>query len=113
MSEHTPGPWTVYKQPAGGHIHIHADGKIPFFGIAFMEMVNVSRKHQLIQEANATLMAAAPDLLEACEAMLANFSLDLWRKAAAEHGRVQPLEECIEVMTAAIAKARGQEAPDA
>lgn len=60
MSTHTPGPWQ-----AGQHgQHIVSAGEIP---IAHCPYVGIDDEHH----ANARLIAAAPDLLKACQKLLA------------------------------------------
>lgn len=58
MSKHTPGPWVIINHQIGG-----ADGKE--VGNAF-----APGRPAVEQEANARLIAAAPDLLEALESIL-------------------------------------------
>ncbi len=53
--------------------------------------------------ANARLMAAAPDLLAACEAVLGAYRVHNWRKAGVSNA----LYDAIEQVRAATAKARG------
>ena len=50
MAKHTPGPWTYHKLADGKFSVVH------WGPLAYLE-----------KEADAALMAAAPDLLEACE----------------------------------------------
>ena len=115
MSKHTPGPWTVHfhdsqewhitalkGEPRLGHTEWHAlaiaygNDKTPYEG-------------RDIAEANARLIAAAPDLLEACKAAaltLREFARHChesgWNNLGSEVGKAAiPLE-------AAIAKAEGQ-----
>lgn len=63
MSNHQPGPWYVYQDTAPGmewNRHIHWG---PNMTICFMAHSN--RKNPARDEANANLVAAAPDLFEA------------------------------------------------
>ena len=66
MAEHTPGPWMTRRHVSGPLADIysidHCDclATTAFHGWTFEEM-----------EANARLIAAAPDLLAACKAALA------------------------------------------
>ncbi len=57
---------------------------------------NVSRLCELLVEADMRLIAAAPELLAACEAAMRLMTLDF------------PLEECKAQIEAAIARAKGQ-----
>lgn len=52
-AKHTPGPWEV----AGGYIRTRFDGRNGGFSIARVEALNDER------DANAAVLAAAPDLL--------------------------------------------------
>ncbi|MFA5377170.1 MAG: hypothetical protein WC455_15570 [Dehalococcoidia bacterium] len=65
-TQHTPGPWEVYKGHDGklGQTHILAHNpntKLSDYAVAVMVDGN---------EADARLIAAAPDLLAACEQAL-------------------------------------------
>ena len=51
--QHTPGPWEV----AGGYVRTRFDGRNGGFSIARVEALNDEH------DANAALLAAAPDLL--------------------------------------------------
>lgn len=88
MSKHTPGPWSRDKNdslcsPDGRQVYVWNSG-----------LGNSYRSEET--DANARLIAAAPELLEACEAAEWN-SLDL-----PEHVRIK--------LQAAIAKAKGETA---
>src|SRR4051794_13527039 len=61
MVKHTPGPWYMAGVPAV----LSRDG----VGIADCRTVDTTPQEQ---EANARLIAAAPDLLAACKALLAD-----------------------------------------
>jgi hypothetical protein len=87
MSKHTPGPWLASQTYPGNDYCIHAQG-IPW-QLAYLAT------HSQIEwplEANARLIAAAPDLLEALQ--MAKTALEL-------RGPGWPLD----VVDAAIAKA--------
>ena len=64
--KHTPGPWKVTAHPPYNKvIASHGQGRQPvYFDVALCHL-ETDRA-----EANARLIAAAPDLLEACKAML-------------------------------------------
>lgn len=61
MSKHTPGPWEA-GDVDGDDIYIWSEGQKQFVGLASYED-GTQREVQ----ANAHLIAAAPELLEACE----------------------------------------------
>lgn len=69
MSQHTPGPWAIRKNIYGS-LDLFGDGGSRIVGSQFLLMN---------QEANARLIAAAPDMLETlreCDAMLASGESD-------------------------------------
>lgn len=89
-SKHTPGPWAV-TGPTGTTVCATTDrGRYP---VAFAEGVSLAQ-----MDANAALIAAAPDLLAACEALYTAVAADLSPKAR---------DEALAAGLAAIAKARG------
>ena len=92
MSKHTPGPWRVVDS-WNDHMVESQNGE---------EIIWQDGPHDTptINEANARLIAAAPDLLEALESMLQSFlitqSLDDY-----------PIDAPCNKARAAIAKAKG------
>lgn len=96
---HTPGPWQcqVYGKRSWGIFHL-SDG---VYGGTFAEVNNIGFTNESRDqaEANAHLIAAAPDLLAACEAAL-----------AARFGGDDPCcdaDPLTNQLRAAIAKAKG------
>lgn len=90
MSKHTPGPWRFTSRPHdGNYMRIHCSSD-PNEG---------DNLRGYCGEANARLIAAAPDLLEACKAMLA-CCYDLERN--------DETIAAVETTRAAIAKATGE-----
>jgi hypothetical protein len=89
MSKHTPGPWTIADEWDGTSIkagQFYVTHTIQSCGFHETEV------DKAVTQANARLIAAAPDLLEACKAALSDD---------------QPyIEKC----KAAIAKATGEQA---
>ena len=83
--EHTPGPWTVDNQ------YIHGPDGIRFLAVA----------GDGAGQANARLIASAPELLEALERISTAYDETLRHPIAA------PLLQAIYGARAAIAKARG------
>lgn len=59
-SKHTPGSWTMRADPTGGMSH-----EIYGSFVTIARTYAAAREH----EANARLIAAAPDLLAACKAI--------------------------------------------
>lgn len=72
MSKHTPGPWAYTKSVNFGHesFNIHQEDGAPY--TPYMSDVGTTElgEDMEIQEANARLIAAAPDLLAALENLL-------------------------------------------
>ena len=113
MSKHSPGPWTIGKvSHAEQHVDIDSLNHDPFVGCD--EWRTLARTYgtegeeeigSIVMLANARLIAAAPELLDALRGMLA---LD------EEHHQRGHCDDdvCAEVLKArsAIAKATGSEA---
>ncbi len=104
-AKHTPGPWVIGTSE--GRVLSRWDG-IGYWEIANATVTDFRGDSGEVyfaggaQEANARLIAAAPDLLEALEAMVAD-----WGKLASV---VKPLgeESSLRKARAAIAKAKGE-----
>jgi hypothetical protein len=79
MSAHTPGPWTAIETPESSHHDWRIKATRLFIGVATDN-----------SEADARLIAAAPELLEALEYLVSLGGGD-----------------CLEPARAAIAKAKG------
>lgn len=107
MSRHTPGPWAYTTAPEGWCFNVHqaddADTNHPHScDVAFM---TVSCDPKAVQEANARLIAAAPELLDAlkhCESMLMSYSID-----RVDHEQIE--DKALTKIRAAIAKATGEQ----
>lgn len=95
-TKHTPGPWEAHR---GTEVNYLPPDSNMAYRVAYMDMSGngvVGQRHA----ANARLIAAAPDLLEACEASLA--ALDFADQDRFDGGALtKQLRE-------AIAKAQGQ-----
>lgn len=90
-AKHTPGPWTA-ADLGDGRCSVYAHGPLAYLGDAAEPGDGM---------ANALLMAAAPDLLAACEA--AEHSI-----APLVEDRGVRLGDILEGLRSAIRKARGQ-----
>ena len=110
MSKHTPGPWEVKRSRSGYPYRIYApnadDHRNGAVGRDVTRWGAFSLPSSKEAEANARLIAAAPDLLEALREIAKGegpFSTD----------RLTHAENCIEAMQeiarVAIAKAEGHE----
>lgn len=103
MSAPTPGPWVVGEDIADSYM-IYPEGKFldPWIADAKGPHVGVASKEEAL--ANAVLIAAAPDLLAALEAMLATPEIaDCDPRDKDEETRVAE-----RMARAAIAKAKGE-----
>lgn len=100
MSKHTPGPWNATKfNPATGDIddcYLYVEP-----GIAVIERKVKGRDQH--DTANARLLAAAPDLLEALEGFI---DLGIDEKSL---GKWPELLDAIHKASAAIDRAKGEE----
>ena len=67
MSEHTPGPWRAYKIPGGVHCVRRVEPLLGPDGGAIL-WSRVRPMGDEVDAANASLIAAAPDLLDALKA---------------------------------------------
>ena len=106
--KHTPGPWTAHTHhPCLGHDVAHING-LHGCAIAMVhsgaENINPGREHIVTREetiANASLIAAAPDLLAALQEIT-----DLCKREPANPFLADDMDR---VARAAIAKATGSE----
>lgn len=89
----TPGPWEVRKDPS----HFHTASSVYECGVDFPSVAEVGGSTVVMQEANARLIAAAPDLYAACKDVVncyANLSDDA-------------LAQAVSMCRAALTKATG------
>lgn len=98
---HTPGPWKFGKEltARSGEWLVSFDAGSKGRGIAIAE----TRAGSGNEEANARLIAAAPQLLEALQTTAAN--LRSWK--AANGGGIKTFDSWLEAVEEAIAKAEG------
>jgi len=90
---HTPGPWKAMKTEHGWHVGPQPDGVCSIWD-------NTDSATHATQEANARLLAAAPDLLEACEAIADAMS-------DAQPGGLARIRRALKQVADTIAKAKG------
>lgn len=103
MSNHTPGPWILSPN------HAFVDRVyVPEFGVELGGVVRIAHVANADgdREANAHLIAAAPELLEAGKALLGNTS-GIMGLDTNEYRCVQM--SLLEQLAEAIAKAEGRE----
>jgi hypothetical protein len=92
-NKHTPGPWIVGGVTANGGVVIMNDNTRP---VAVVETCDDLEK----RDVDATLIAAAPELLEALETAIADWDWDCSERTLNE--------ETVIKMRSAIAKAKGE-----
>ena len=100
-AKHTPGPWNVITGPD----HEPPDFSDLLIGVrpcGILAHVDPSNEMPSVADANARLIASAPDLLAAAEAALAGIEACLPQVARA-------LAEELAKLRTAIARARGEE----
>lgn len=103
MAEHTPGPWILYADlpsiEPNWHI-VTTNNKLRVLANVLIEPDNA------MDEANARLITAAPDLLSSAEALLV-----AWQKVAdalPQHDVIEDIEIGeFQDLRAAVAKAQG------
>lgn len=101
MSEHTPGPWELQAEPSRYGFHVGAPwhAKPGDLEVVVCEVFGTqgedTRLDSIQSAANARLIAAAPELLEACEFMM-------YEQNRTAFG----LEHCLDKLRAAISAAR-------
>ena len=93
-AKHTPGPWTMHPSPHGAEVRSLAKiawcGAAARYGKSGDQIIDAAEAR-----ANAHLIAAAPDLLAACEALVRS-------------GSFYDLDAKMFAARAAIAKAKGE-----
>ena len=100
--KHTPGPWITRLESAPMHA-VQLAGQ---YGRAIVAYVPAPEGWSLAhQDANARLIAAAPELLDALKRMLAAYDADKARGIAFGN------DNAADQARAAIAKAEGSEVP--
>ena len=108
---HTPGPWKYETSKFPGSRLVFAPYTGPLERTVHFVACNVAARHHLPSrhqeaeaEANARLIAAAPELLAACKAVIKEAYV------SENHGEPPTAEmsaDVLEVLRAAIAKAEG------
>ena len=100
MSNHAPGPWVKFDCEETDHIYINTSGGIPI-----ADLVKPERGGHRTTEANARLIAAAPELLNAAKHAVEDImAVDDERKA------IEEIWGVVHELRAAIRKANGGEA---
>ena len=108
MSDHTPGPWSARLNPMKLQYDIDAAGWRTCARVYLNEDPDLSRQGH----ANARLIAAAPDLLEACEAIRSLLRDNPHIRIESDHPAFEvAFGGATAAIDAAIAKARGEAVP--
>ena len=122
MKHHTPGPWTIPEESRFGEIVAQKPGQKWPITVARTEEVDIyTDGWSGSTEANARLIAAAPELLGACQAAIAYDKAIRGRAQAGDFEKLDPrgaiaegvdldtlYEEWITLSMCAIAKAEGR-----
>lgn len=104
--EHTPGPWVCeYPDKIVAMNLVESESNNSSLVIATVRtgLVLANQNERGCTGANAHLIAAAPDLLEALELAVATID-----RLGVQHGPFNSAQGTLDVARAAIAKARGQ-----
>ena len=110
MSEHTPGPWIAVRSSSYWEVKPQRkDGeRKPPYQIADTCSSDLGNPDKGLQEANARLIAAAPELLEAIEAAIASGMVPGESITGGPGAKTQQ-GKAAAMLRAAIAKAKGEE----
>jgi hypothetical protein len=110
VTKHTPGPWTVEDVMGDGPIDIcgpdePGQGSPNLIATAFADLGAGGFVSQRTAEANARLIAAAPDLLEACLGATVLYEAFLGAFAAKGYPPIKGASDIVAILRAAIIKA--------
>jgi hypothetical protein len=100
MSKHTPGPWQLFRDDEREMYDVCIPSTVGIRGIAEISF-GYSEPAETEQHANAKLIAAAPELLEAGKALTTLYydGLSLPRDASVLAAAVEQLETAIQKAT--------------
>lgn len=101
---HTPGPWFLDDAQPGDRFRYVMAGK----GDAFGYICRISTNGNANPEADARLIAAAPELLEAAQLVLAWYEAENDHSKADFYQRMQMCRDSEDAVRAAIARATGE-----
>lgn len=98
MTKHTPGPWKVHKTKRGFailHPLVNMDGEYKgqlggYHVVVQERQLSPEGIETKLEEGNAHLIAAAPDLLEACK-----FAVDYLEKNPTRHTITDKLKQVL------------------
>ena len=103
MSKHTPGPWFATRNIAYWEVVPNNPGMGVPWTVADICPSDPGNPDGGLQEANARLIAAAPEMLEAIEETLQSVVMNRL------HDTIEISRDAIELLRAALAKAKGGE----
>ena len=111
MSEHTPGPWHMQdrycKRGISGIDIVDKDGSLI---CCLPDGASIKGGYAFPKQlVNARLIAAAPELLEACKAVI-NYAVDCQNPKREAEFYFQQADKITDKVKAAIAKATGENA---
>lgn len=98
-TSHTPGPWKAQGDT------VWTD--TPSIPLRIATITRFAEINGIDTEANAQLIAAAPDVLEACELLLAVLDKEIHLKALVKQGDLVMINYAMVSARDAIAKAKG------
>lgn len=102
MTQHTPGPWKIFN--AWEHKGVIAFSRIGNDEKSVIRSENTQTDIYATNEADLHLIAAAPELLEACEKIIKYDEAPA--SGVVDHNAIY--ENAIRLARAAIAKAKGE-----
>ena len=102
--KHTPGPWFYLKGDEWSHSVVTHHGELPDGSQSYWTVASINKQREPEHEANARLIAAAPELLEVVKQMQSALSRCFGAHAADEGDRHRALAQA----RAVIAKATGE-----
>lgn len=102
-AKHTPGPWTTFSYP--DHVAVVFRPEHPRRSGTVCDLTGIGGEH----DANARLIAAAPDLLDALESVNTMLNCVSQKSKEAPNGNCDCyMCEAARLVKTAIAKAKGQ-----
>lgn len=100
---HTPGPWGVEQTTVSNWIgRMRADGSKVEYIVAHTDRDSLRDDVLVRNDANARLIAAAPELLDACAQALSRFEQDGWPLNEANTAAIKLLREAISKATSVV-----------
>ena len=101
--KHTPGPWIAVSNFEGGPFYIYSHMKSTNSDSVPIAVTKADSREHVDAHANARLIAAAPELLEACEIMM-----EALLKSQVPLNQISEIAHASQFLEMAIKKARGE-----